>query len=302
MDDEIKIPNRGIKILHGLNDYNEVRSIAIDRIDDFPDHPYPVRDDESLVELAKSISQNGQLEPALIRAIENNRYQMLSGHRRKLAQLKLGSKMIRAIVIDPITDAQAKAIMLDSNIRRDELLPSEKARIYYEKKQLYQKMDRDELAELSEMFGFTGCSATSIVAKRSDESEGQIKRYIRFHISASDKLKSMVDENAISLRIADELTSLSCDTQDCVCDLLKEHGRKLSYEQVFRIKELGATSTKAIEEILGISAPEETPNARLRLSAKKIRTYFPANYSSEQIESVIYALLEEWRRGQCSTE
>lgn len=296
MDDIISIPQKGMAMLFGDNDCNEVKMVLIELIDDFPNHPYPVRDDDALVELENSIAKNGQLEPAIVRALGNGRYQMLSGHRRKLAHIKLGYRDMRAIVLENITDDQAKVIMLDCNERREELLPSEKARIYYEKKQLYQTMDRTELLDLSEMFGSPSIRPVAALAKRSEDSEGQIKRYIRLHTKASEELKLMVDTGEMSLRIADELTALPVNVQDIVCSFLKEHGRRLSYEQAVHLKQLEDITGDTVLEALGFSERKPTSGESLRLSSKKIRSYFPENYSAGQIQEVLYGLLDEWRQ------
>ena len=296
MDDFINIPQKGMTMLFGENDCNSVKIILIDLIDDFPNHPYPVHDDDALIELQNSIAKNGQLEPAIVRALGNGRYQMLSGHRRKLAHIKLGYRDMRAIVLENITEDQAKVIMLDCNERREELLPSEKARIYYEKKQLYQTMDRTELLDLSEMFGSPSLRPVAVVAKRSEDSEGQIKRYIRLHTKASEELKLMVDTGEMSLRIADELTALPVKAQNIICSILKEHGRRLSYEQAVQLKQLEDITGDAVLAALGLSARKPISSEPLRLSSKKIRSYFPENYSAGQIQEVIYGLLEEWRQ------
>lgn len=300
MDDAISIPQHGMDMLFGDGDYCEVKSLGIDLIDDFPNHPYPVHDDDSLLELANSIAKSGQLEPAIVRALSNGRYQMLSGHRRKLAHIKLGNKEMRAIVLEDITDDQAAAIMLDCNVRRDNLLPSEQARIYFEKKTLYQRMDKAELSELAEMFGGSS-KATAILAKRSEESEGQIKRYIRLHIRASPALKSMVDAGEMSLRIADELTALPAEAQDLVCSVLKDHSRRISYDQAVRLRQLEDITLDNVLAALGISVRKLTSDEPLRLSSKKIRSYFPDGYSAGQIQEVLYGLLDEWRQHCDST-
>ena len=296
MDDIISLPQKGMTMLFGDNDCNEVKIVLIELVDDFPNHPYPVHDDDALIELENSIAQNGQLEPAIVRALGNGRYQMLSGHRRKLAQIKLGYRDMRAIVLENITDDQAKVIMLDCNERREELLPSEKARIYYEKKMLYQRMDRTELLDLSEMFGSPSLRPVAVVAKRSEDSEGQIKRYIRLHTKASEELKLMVDAGEMSLRIADELTALSIKAQDVVCSFLKEHGRRLSYEQAIHLKQFEDITGDTVLTALGFSERKPTSGEPLRLSSKKIRSYFPENYSAGQIQEVLYGLLDDWRQ------
>lgn len=294
MTEVISIPQHGMDMLFGEG-YCEVKSIRIDLIDDFPNHPYPVKDDDALVELANSIAKSGQLEPAIVRALADGRYQMLSGHRRKVAHAKIGNKEMRAIVLEDITEDQARAIMLDCNVRRDELLPSEKGKVYYEKKLLYQRMDKAELDELAEMFGGSS-KATAILAKRSDESEGQIKRYIRLHTKASEELKHMVDTGDMSLRIADELTALPAEAQDIVCSVLKDHSRRISYDQAVQLKQLEEITVDTVLAALGISVRKQTSDELLRLSSKKIRSYFPADFSARQIQDVLYGLLDDWKQ------
>lgn len=296
MDEPIKIPTRGMFSMFAGSGYDEIKTISIDLIDDYPNHPYPVKDDDALAELADSIAQNGQLEPAIVRDVGNGRYQLLSGHRRKLAHIKICDDEMRAVVLQDITDDQAKAIMLNCNVRRDELLPSEKARIYYEKKQLYQNMDRSELFDLSAMFGSLNCNTTALLAKESEESEGQVKRYIRLHTRASDKLKAMVDSGEMSLRLADELTSLTYDAQNMICDILREYSHRITCEETALLKQLDDITKDTVLPILGIACKIDKPKNRFRLSVKKIRSYFPEDYTPEQIEETLYGLLEQWQQ------
>lgn len=300
-EDRVMIPQRGVNILLNGENSDDIQMVRIAEIQEFPGHPYPVREDEALTELMNSIKNNGQLEPAIIRKAESG-YQMLSGHRRRLAMEKLGYADMRAIILSDITDNQAKAIMLDCNVRRDELRPSEKARIYYDKKLLYQSMPREEFEELADMFGAPNRrSATAFVAKRSEESEGQIKRYIRLHTRASPALKSMVDAGEMSLRIADELTALPAEAQDLVCSVLKDHSRRISYDQAVRLRQLEDITLDNVLAALGISVRKLTSDEPLRLSSKKIRSYFPDGYSAGQIQEVLYGLLDEWRQHCDST-
>lgn len=295
-EDKVMIPRRGVNILLNGENSDDIQMVRIAEIREFPGHPYPVREDDALTELMNSIRNNGQLEPAIIRKTESG-YQMLSGHRRRLAMEKLGYTDMRAIILSDITDNQAKAIMLDCNVRRDELLPSEKARIHNEKKLLYQSMPREEFDELADMFGASNRrTATAFVAKRSEESEGQIKRYIRLHTKASEALKRMVDTGEMSLRIADELTALPAEAQDIICSVVKDYGKRLSYEQAVHLRQVEDVTLENVLSVLGISEKKQPAEQTLRLSAKKIRSFFPDEYSSGQIKEVIYGLLDEWRQ------
>ena len=298
-DDIIRIPTAGMNSLFCSSDTEEIQSIALDRIDDFPGHPYPVTEDEALRELMNSLQKNGQLEPAILRDMRNGRYQLLSGHRRKLAMQKLGCQEMRAVVLTRLTDNQAWAVMLDCNEKRDELLPTEKGRIFYEKARLYQSMSSEEQEELREMFSpQERFSVTSSLAKRSEESETQIKRYIRLYRKADNSIQQMVDSGQMSLRIADELTSLSKALQRNIAEILQENKRALSCEQAAELHRCGESLTPdAIPAVLGLlkSEPKEhSIHGKLHLSVRKLKPYFPSDFSAEQMEEVILQLLEEW--------
>ena len=296
----IELPHRGLELL--LQDHGyRVQEIELSRIQNFPNHPYPVREGRDMDELVESIRKMGQLESALLRELSPDSYQLLSGHRRKMALSLLGQNTMRAVIIPDLTDRQAEAVMLECNTRRDELLPSEKGRVYYDKKRLYQQMTAMEKQELRSLFGgSTPNRASAFAAMESADSEGQVKRYIRLYTSAAASVQALVDRGEMSLHTADELTSLSDEEQNTVASVVSEHRLHLSDRQLRRLKQAEGTLDEAtVKHLLGVDRGDEPSGGRTPpLTMRAIRAFFPATMTKEQIDEELRRLLSAWQSGQ----
>ena len=300
-DETIELPHCGMELLK-RDSRCKLEDVEIDLIWDFAGHPYPVREGRDMDELVESIRKMGQLEPALIRKLPDGSYEMLSGHRRKMALSLLGQDTIRAIVLPEMNDRQAEAIMLECNTRRDELLPSEKGRVYYEKKRLYQQMTAAERGEVQSLLGSGSGSparASAFAAMDSADSEGQVKKYIRLYTSATVPVQALVDRGEMSLHMADELTSLSDEEQNAVARVVSEHGLHLGDRQLRRLKQAAGTLDEAaVKCLLGTDREAESSDVRTPpLTMRAIRAFFPDSMTKEQIDEELRRLLSAWQSG-----
>ena len=274
----------------------KVRVIPIELIDDFPDHPFLVKDDESMDQLIKSIEMNGVLNPVIARKKEGDRYELISGHRRKHACQKLGIKQI-PIIVRELSKDEAVIEMVDSNLQREHILPSEKAKAY--------KMKMDALKRQGKRTDLTSVpvaqklkTTREIVANESGESPDQVRRYVRLN-ELTDELLEFVDEGKIGLRPAVELSYLQEEEMRDLVDFIDNEGVFPSHAQTIRMKELsreGTLDTETINEIMS----EEKPNQKekLKIPLERIEKYFAAGTSYQQMEDTIVKALALYRQRQ----
>ena len=281
-------------------DNEQVIKISIDSIHDFPNHPFKVNDDEDMNKLIESIQERGVYLPTIVRQRVNGDYEMISGHRRKHAAIKAGLKTIPCIVKN-LTDDEATILMVDSNIQREELLPSEKAYAYKMKLEAMKHQGK-QLENTSRPMGEKSDNkiSTEILGEEVGESARTIQRYIRLTYLIPDLLE-LVDAKRIALRPAVEMSYINKDNQNLLYDIFKynESTPTLSQAQLLRnLEEKGTLTDNKIEEIMR----EEKPNQKeqFRTSYDKIRRYFPKAYSNKQIDNKIMELLEiyyqEWNK------
>ena len=274
----------------------KVRVIPIELIDDFPDHPFLVKDDESMDQLIKSIQMNGVLYPVIARKKEGERYELISGHRRKHACEKLGIKQI-PIIVRELSRDEAVIEMVDSNLQREHILPSEKAKAY--------KMKMDALKRQGKRTDLTSVpvaqkfkTTRELVAEESGESPDQVRRYVRLN-ELTDELLEFVDEGKIGLRPAVELSYLQEEEMRDLVDYIDNEGVFPSHAQTIRMKELsreGTLDTETINEIMS----EEKPNQKekLKIPLERIEKYFAAGTSYQQMEETIVKALALYRQRQ----
>ena len=256
-------------------DNEQVIKISIDSIHDFPNHPFKVNDDEDMNKLIESIQERGVYLPTIVRQRVNGDYEMISGHRRKHAAIKAGLKTIPCIVKN-LTDDEATILMVDSNIQREELLPSEKA-FAYKMKLEAMKHQGKQLENTSRPMDEKSDNkiSTEILGEEVGESARTIQRYIRLTYLIPDLLE-LVDAKRIALRPAVEMSYINEDNQNLLYDIFKynESTPTLSQAQLLRnLEEKGTLTDNKIEEIMR----EEKPNQKeqFRTSYDKIRHYFP---------------------------
>ena len=276
----------------------KVRVIPIEFIDDFPDHPFLVKDDESMDQLIKSIQMNGVLNPVIARKKEGERYELISGHRRKHACEKLGIKQI-PIIVRELSRDEAVIEMVDSNLQREHILPSEKARAYKMKMDAMKRQGkRTDLTCVPLAHKLDGKKTREIVAEQNGESPDQVRRYVRLN-ELTDELLEFVDEGKIGLRPAVELSYLQEEEMRDLVDYIDNEGVFPSHAQTIRMKELsreGTLDTETINEIMS----EEKPNQKekLKIPLERIEKYFAAGTSYQQMEETIVKALALYRQRQ----
>lgn len=274
----------------------KVRVVSIELIDDFPDHPFLVKDDESMDQLVKSIEMNGVLNPVIARKKEGDRYELISGHRRKHACEKLGVKNI-PIIVRELSRDEAVIEMVDSNLQREYILPSEKAKAFKMKMEALKRRAGRPSKENSSPVG-THLRTDEIVAREAGESRNQVQRYVRLN-ELTDELLEFVDEGKIGLRPAVELSYLQEEEMRDLVDYIDNEGVFPSHAQTIRMKELsreGALDTSTINEIMS----EEKPNQKekLKIPIEKIEMFFPSGASYQLMEETIIKALAMYRQRQ----
>ena len=273
----------------------KVRVVPISNIEDFPDHPFQVKDDESMAQLVESIRMNGVLNPVIALKIDENHYQLISGHRRKHACILLGIDRIPLIGRE-LSKEEAIIEMVDSNLQREHILPSEKARAYKMKMDaMKQQGKRTDLT--SSPLG-TKLRTDEIIAQEAGESRNQIQRYIRLN-ELTPELLEFVDEGKIGMRPAVELSYLQEEEMRDLVDFIDDEEVFPSHAQTIRMKVLskeGKLDTEAIREIM----LEEKPNqkAKVKIPMERIEKYFPTGTSQQQMEDTIVKALAMYRQRQ----
>ena len=277
----------------------KVRIVPISNIEDFPDHPFQVKDDESMAQLVESIRMNGVLNPVIALKIDENHYQLISGHRRKHACVLLGIDRIPLIGRE-MTKEEAVIEMVDSNLQREHILPSEKARAYKMKYEaLKRKAGRPSKDNSSPLAtNLRGQRTDELVGAENGDSKDQVRRYIRLN-ELTDELLEFVDEGKIGMRPAVELSYLQEDEMRDLVDFIDDEEVFPSHAQTIRMKALskeGKLDTDAIREIM----LEEKPNqkARIKIPMEKIEKYFPVGTSEQKIEETIIKALALYRQRQ----
>ena len=281
-------------------DLEYVSMIPVKEIANFPNHPYQIREDEEMLNMAESIKKFGIIHPVIVRKKENGGYEMISGHRRKRACEIAGVKEIKAIV-RKLTDDEATILMVDSNNQREKVLPSEKAFAYKMKLEAMKRQgQRNDLTSATELQKLAGKTSREIIADEIGESHEQVRRYIRLTYLVPELLK-IVDEGKMGLRIAVELSYLTEDEQKIVADNMEYLDVVPSHAQA-RIMRTKSEKGELTNEEIEILLEEEKPNQKEQIKFKydKVKDYFPSGYSIEKMQEVITKLLEsyqaEWKR------
>ena len=277
----------------------KVRIVPISNIEDFPDHPFQVKDDESMDQLVESIRMNGVLNPVIALKIDENHYQLISGHRRKRACMLLGIDRIPLIGRE-MTKEEAVIEMVDSNLQREHILPSEKAKAYKMKYEALKRKagrpSKDNCTPLEHHF--EGKRTVEIIGDENGESKEQIRRFIRLN-ELTPELLEFVDEGKIGMRPAVELSYLQEEEMRDLVDFIDNEEVFPSHAQTIRMRALskdGKLDREAIDTIMN----EEKPNqkARIKIPMEKIEKYFPAGTSEKKIEETILKALAMYRQRQ----
>ena len=272
-----------------------VQVVPLDQIDDFPDHPFLVKDDDSMEQLIHSIEINGVLNPVIVRQKEDGRYELISGHRRKHACEKLGVEQIPVIVRDLSRD-EAVIEMVDSNLQREHILPSEKARAFKMKMDAMKRQGKR--TDLTSSPVGTKLRTDELVAQEAGESRNQVQRYVRLN-ELTPELLEFVDEGKIGMRPAVELSYLQEEEMRDLVDYIDAEGTFPSHAQTIRMRELsreGRLDTDTINEIMGEAKGNQ--KIRIKIPLERIQRYFPDGTTEKQMEDMIVKALAMYRQRQ----
>ena len=273
---------------------SKIRDIPLELIDDFPDHPFKVRDDEDMMQLVESVKERGVITPATVRQKEDGRYELISGHRRKRACELAGFEALRCEVVDLDRDA-ATVLMVESNYQRSQILPSEKAFAY--KMRLEAMKRQGQRTDLTSVpVAQKSKTAREELGEQVGESQDQIRRYIRLTYLVPE-LRDYVDEGQIKMRPAVELSYLDEDCQRAVVDEIDLNQATPSHAQTIRMRQF-FTDGKLTPEVISAIMSEEKPNQREKivLRGDKVRSLIPKNIPLAQTEDYVVKALEHYNR------
>lgn len=273
-----------------------IHEIPLDEIDEFPDHPYKVKDDEDMMNLVESIRENGVLTPATVRKKEDGRYEMLSGHRRWRACQLLGLDTLRCEIVELDRDA-ATIFMCDSNLQRTVILPSEKAFAYKMRLEAMKRQGkRTDLTSVPLAQKLEGMTSREILGKEVGESQDQVRRYIRL-TELIPEILELVDEGQIAMRPAVEISYLPKDLQEELLENMEIEACTPSHDQAMRMKGLFKQG-KLTPEVISAIMQEEKPNQREKVILRDERTIklLPRDLPVSEREEYILKALEHYGR------
>ncbi len=290
-----KIKLATVDELLGVPEINGTQDIDIRRISAFKNHPFKVLDDDKMSDLVESIRENGILNPVIVRPNQDGDYEMISGHRRLHAAGIVGLEKVPAIVKE-MTDDEATIVMVDANIQREELLPSEKAFAF--------KMKMEAIKRQGERNDLTSGHYVPRLASEEIGIEGgvtgrTVKRYIRLTYLIPSVLE-LVDQGKITFVMGVDISFFDEQIQQWIYEYVTENGF-LKPAQIAALKDspnLNNMNQYNVISILNGAIPKKKENAKVSLSEKKLDKYFPPHYSAKQREDIIIQLLEQWHEAQ----
>lgn len=273
-----------------------IQDIPIGKITDFPNHPFKVKMDESMMDMAESVKQYGVLVPALVREKAEGGYEMIAGHRRKMASELAGKKEMPCIIRN-VTEDEAVLIMVDSNLQREKILPSEKAFAYKMKLEAMKRQGkRTDLTCAPVGHKLKGMKSRDILAEDSKESRETIRRYIRL-TELIPPILDLVDNGKVAMRPAVELSYLPKDQQETLYDVMQSEDCTPSHAQAIKLRKFSEDGKLGEDVILSILS-EEKPNQveQFKIPKKRIDKYFSPGTSMKQMEDTIVKALELYRK------
>lgn len=307
-----KINMISVDELLGVNNEESAIDIKIDEIIPFQNHPFKVLDDDKMEELVKSIRFNGILNPVIIRPIGDNEYEMISGHRRMHAAKLLGLDVVPAFIRE-LSDEDATIVMVDTNLQREELLPSEKAFAY---KMKYDAMKRRAgrpskdgnvltgrnlpMSQKNNSHNERNLETAEILGQQVGESRAQMHRYLRL-TELIPKMLELVDNKRLPIMTAVDISYIPVEVQKYLYEYISENGMVKSYQVTALRKYLddeGEITQAAMIKLLNDNVPGKTQTARVTITEKKLRKYFSPVYSNADMEKIIFRLLEQWKAEQ----
>lgn len=277
----------------------KIEEIDLSLIDDFKEHPFKVIENEELINLENSIKQNGVLSPVIVRKKDNGRYEMISGHRRKFACNRIGYDKIPCIIKD-LSDDEATIYMVDSNLQREELLPSEKAFAYKMKLEALSHQGIKTFVPLDQNENTSGPqvqkTTTDILGEEKGDSGRQVRRYIRLTY-LKPKLLDLVDNKVIAFRPAVELSYLNSDEQDALLDFIEYNQSTPSLSQAIDLKKLsleGKLEIDTLNEILEQEKPNQVQ--KIKFNESRIKSVLPNNIDRNKIEDYVVKSIEYYTK------
>ena len=270
-----------------------ITNIPVEKLKPFPDHPFQVRDDDSMKETVESIKTYGVLQPAIVRPSEDGNYEILSGHRRKHACELAGRKTIPAIVRE-LDDDAAIIFMVDSNLQRENILPSERASAY---KMKMEALKRQGLrTDLTSTQVVSKLRSGEVIGNENSESRETVRRYIRL-TELQPELQQMVDEKKIAFTPAVEISYLKPDEQRMLLDTISSEQATPSLSQAQRLKKLSQSGELTDDSMLSIMSEQKKPERNdLTIPADVLEKFFPRSFTPMKMQEVIIKLLESWQR------
>lgn len=275
---------------------SKIRDIPITEIDDFPDHPFKVRDDEDMIQLVESIKERGVITPATVRQKEDGRYELVSGHRRKRASELAGYETLRCEVVD-LTREEATILMVESNFQRSQILPSEKAFAYKMRLEAMNRQGKRSDLTSSPVATKLGQGRSDVeLAEQVGESKDTIRRYIRLTYLVPELLE-FVDEGRIKMRPAVEISYLDEESQRDIVDEIDMNDCTPSHAQTIKMRkffEEGKLTTEVISSIMSEDKPNQKEKIVLR--GERVRQLIPKNIPLNQTEDFVCKALEHYTR------
>lgn len=280
-----------------------VKDISIYEITDFPNHPFKVKMDDKMLETIESVRDHGVLVPALVREKPTGGYEMISGHRRKMAS-ELAGKETMPCIVRNLSDDQAVIVMVDSNLQREEILPSEKAFAYKMRLEaMNRQAGRPSKNNLTPVVSdLNGLRTNEALGKEVGESRETIRRYIRL-TELIPEILEMVDDKKISMRPAVELSYLPKEEQEILYDTMESEACTPSHAQAIKIRKFSAEGRLNEDVLLSIMS-EEKPNQveQWKIPKNRLKKYFPSGTTQQKMEEIIIKALELYRKREKSRE
>ena len=283
---------------------DKITLLPLSELHDFPNHPFKVRDDEAMQETTESIRQYGVLVPAIVRPREDGGYEIIAGHRRRHGSELAGLSAMPCIVRE-MDDDTATILMVDSNIQRENILPSERAQAYKMKLEAIRrkagrpaKTEEKDVPDNSVQVGQNSESRTSreILAENSQDSSTQIQRYIRL-TELAPELQEMVDNKKIAFTPAVELSYLSESEQQLLLDAMDSEQATPSLSQAQRLKKYSQEGHLTLDMMRVIMGEEKKSDLdKITFTSDTLRKYFPRSYTPQRMQETIIKLLEQWQR------
>ena len=278
---------------------DQIQEISLSELHPFKNHPFHVVDDEKMQEMAESVAQYGVLVPGIVRPQPEGGYEIVAGHRRRRAS-ELAGKATMPVIIRDMDDDEATIIMVDSNLQRERILPSEKAFAYRMKleamKRTAGRPAKDNSVPVAQ--NFRGKTSREILGEQVGESQDQIRRFIRL-TELIPGLLALVDQDKLPLRLAVEISYIPLDEQELLYDVIEDKAfGPPSLEQAKKLREYSERTELTTSLIIDILSDEKPSPVKITLKKKRLNQYFPKDYTQQQMEEVIFSLLETWKSQQ----